>query len=130
MYFSNLKTPFLNVSDHLLNPLQLYFLKSIFYTREQLKIVKEFLLNCKTKNIHCQIHCSPYYIYIHYTPQKHPRFHLKESSLPQSIVGQPKGRDFRKDDFFYRSNSLICLCLLPTTPFFTPLLPYDFCADQ
>ena len=75
-----------------------------------LKIVMQFLLNQKTKQNWLYkftvfeiliIYCVMYIVqYIHYSPQKHhPQFPLEESSMPQSKKGQPKGRDFRKDDF-------------------------------
>ena len=70
-----------------------------------LKIVIQFFLNHKTKQhwLYKFTVFMIFNIYIHYTvyssPQKHPQFPLEESSMPQSKKGQPKGRDFRKDDF-------------------------------
>ena len=75
---------------------------NIFYFFPMLKIVMQFLLTHKTKQ-HLLYKFTVFVIfiiYIHYSPQKqHPQFPLAESSMLQSKKGQPKGRDFRKDDF-------------------------------
>ena len=76
---------------------------NISYFFPVLKIVMQFLLNHKTKQhwVYKFTASVIFIIYIHYSPQKQnpPQFPSEESSMPQSKKGQPKGCDFRKDDF-------------------------------
>ena len=55
-----------------------------------------FLLNSKTKQHWLQqVHFIPYYI--HYNPQKHPKFPWKESSMPQNKMEKENGQYFKED---------------------------------